>query len=378
MIIKNNKSIDEEWASIKPRGIIKFADELFTYQFKWQTFFWYHICLLHSPSSQIRLIINKKNIEVSKLASIRTSSTKLGMNAFDSVLLGYNSYGQFRDLHIWSRELNDDSILKFQGCNRIRGDVFSWEKWKFPEDQSHMLGHMNTCSDARYGLTDLLASKRLSLTDATIFCGELGGELYYPSSEQDFQEVMTQLRDQNNEGCNFRAYLGLRKGTKSGEIYNPRAEASSKMAGLWSRLWHPLAPNGGDHQTCVAVNLTNHYLDDVSCHSKLCSLCNYKTAPVFSTRGLCEKEDFIKWKFKMSFHHSSGGGRYIFSGFGPTILIFNDTFETFNVIDVLTRQTLAWRRMSIGYPFGRGPWQLMESPCLESGEEKTVILDMSR
>ena len=63
LVIKHDGSIDEEWASIRPSGIVKFNDQLFSYQYTWETFLWHHLCLLYSPLT-VTLRINQEDIPV--------------------------------------------------------------------------------------------------------------------------------------------------------------------------------------------------------------------------------------------------------------------------------------------------------------------------
>ena len=327
LIIDNNGSIDEEWASIRPNSLVKFADQLYTYDFWWETFTWNHICLIYYTNSSLRFLVNMQEVNVTKLDHINSNIPE---NVFvNSILLGVNTYGQFRDLNIWSRPLNDLEIAEYQRCgkNLSEGEIFSWEFGQINRqiNQQQKLGHLlrrktNSCYKEHESFVDLVNQKTMTFSEAAEFCNEIGGEVYVPSSEKEMKEVLDRMKTSSygSDSCGFRAYLGLRKYGQTGALHHPTGGNSAPWC---SHLWHHLAPNGGNYQTCVALNLTNYYLDDVSCNTPLCSLCQYKATSVFSTRGLCEKENPSNWKFKMS---RLPGPRYNFIGFGPTVLIFDD------------------------------------------------------
>ena len=378
LIIRNNKSIDEEWASIRPKRLMKFADQLYTYDFWWETFMWNHICLIFYTNSSLRLVVNMQEVNVTRLDHINSNISE---NVFvNSILLGVNTYGQFRDLHIWSRRLNQFEMAEYQNCgkNLREGEIFSWDSWQTNQQQRR--GHLvrrntNPCSKKYEMFVDLVNQKKMTLAEATKFCNKMGGEVYVPSSEKELKDVLDGIKTSSydREFCGFRAYVGLRKSGQTGALYEPTKGENWTSAAWWSDLWHHLAPNGGDHQTCVALNLTHRYLDDVSCDTPLCSLCQYKSRSVFSTRGFCEKENPRNWQFKMS---NLPGPRYNFIGFGTTVLTFDNQAKTFNISDVFSKKTLAWQKLPTGYPFGKSTWQLEQSLCMDVPGPH--VLDISR
>jgi hypothetical protein len=344
LVVKHKESIDESWALFRPNGLIKFANQLYTYSFNWETFHWHHICLLYASNSSLKLIIDGLSVEVTKLTDIVGEVPK-DIFVSGSLTLGSNTFGQFRDLHIWGRLLDRASLAGWLACKPgEEGDVFSWDGWTSTAPQGRLLqGEPDSCTQASTGFVDLISQRQMTFDESAQFCTDLGGELYVPDSEEELMHVLGQLEGPGYDraACNNRAYIGLRK-QPTGAFYRG---TEGPVAEWLASHWHPLAPNGGSHQPCVVVNLTNHLLDDVACDSLVCSICEYKTRPVFSTRGLCAQEDSIRWKFKLFY---LPGKRYIFFGIGPTAMIYNSSSMAFNVIDIFTRDTLASRTLPTG------------------------------
>ena len=355
VLVTNKNSVSEEWGYIRPNGFIKIADVLYSYTFSWQTYLWYNICILWSFNSSIRLVINRQDVLATNLTNINSSSVLIREQFVSSIVLGRGSYSQIQDFQIWNKVIDNLTLDQFQECNQVEGDIFSWQQWQSTQKRSQHLfqGEEKLCSSPAFtGFTDLIKSVQMSFPDATSFCKKLGGELLVPQNEEELHSLLNKIQLEKVtrlSKCNFGGYTGLRKVPLTKRLV--KELEGTEQSNWWSQFWHPLSPNGGDQQTCVILNLTDPYFDDVSCDIKHCSLCHFKTMPVYSTRGLCEKEDYIRWQFKMS-ETQDRNNRYIFSGLGPTYMMFNTSTKSFEIVDIFTRRTLASKRLETGYPFG--------------------------
>ena len=135
-----------------------------------------------------------------------------------------------------------------------------------------------------------------------------------------------------------------------------------------STLWGRSEPNGKRRENCVG--LSNPYdLFDISCNSKLNTICDMTTAPVFTIRGLCQETNF-DLQYSLTGQLSTGKNpKYKFAG-SDSLLFWDGIKEYWKLVKINDNSSYAINNETgIIYPIGTHPWYFFNDSCVYESEK---------
>ena len=133
---------------------------------------------------------------------------------------------------------------------------------------------------------------------------------------------------------------------------------------LEASLWDLSEPNGHDWENCAY--LEEPKLWDISCDKEACAVCDLRSTPKFTFRGLCLKSVFDQhfgWVGQRW-----GGQRYAFRGFENSLLMFEEQTNRWKLQYNLNMSVYAYfNQTDESYPLGFQTWYFVnDEACLNN------------
>ena len=282
---------------------------------------WNHVCWSYSArTKRTRFYYNGRMIadtqmDNSSIPSIIEESHHISNYAFvigqePDILRGdYNSdqafYGDIAELNIWGTVMGNGEISRIANCEELRkGDVISWNKKKLTiskakiEDVDHSL-FCKQQSDV------VIFPERRSLISAVEVCSSIGGDIVVPKSE-DENKAIYDIAAKYTKNCieakssssniNRFVWIGIQNFQWS-TVQQQNTNLNHENYTNWGQSYlNMMSAYKGELVQCAYVTNAGFWgigMYDECQSYRLCTICSISQTPVFTIKGLSQKEPKI-------------------------------------------------------------------------------------
>ena len=126
-------------------------------------------------------------------------------------------------------------------------------------------------------------------------------------------------------------------------------------------------PNGGETENCLLVSPYNYKMVDFNCNAERWTICHLHEVPKLRMKGFC------------TIRHGDDGfsvnldvirdGRFVLQSLRTYALMWNETYQYWNIIDMSKPEIIAYTNDTTDYPLGKHTWYFIDGKCHDEGKK---------
>ena len=356
---------------------------------------WNHICWSYSGRTKRskfyyngRMVADEQ-IDNGSIPSTIEENHDISNHAFvigqesDSLRGDYNSneafYGNIAELNMWGTVMDNGEISRIANCEGLKkGDIISWNKSKLKISKAKIedIDHSVFCKEQS---DVVIFPERRSLISAVEVCSSVGGEIIVPKSEEENKAVY-KIAAKYTKNCietkssssNIKRFVWI--GMQDFQ-WNPAEQQNiNEKYGNYTN-WGQSTLNymstfKGKLMPCAYVTNAGFWeignTDDVCQSLRLCTICSISQTPIFTIKGLNEKESKIDLNYYLMHNKFHQIDRYESYKGEQKILLKNNEWQ----INVECTTIKLKKGANL---LGRQEWDWYENSCSSKTFRKTNL-----
>ena len=353
---------------------------------------WFHMCWSFSTISGISTFYLDGNRFLED--HINTTENDLAFrgsdNMFNTSLIfgqepdtfrgGYDNkqayLGSVAEFNIWNYTLTDSEISDMGRCKGLpQGNVVSWNESSWIQNaisKKYIVEVSDFCSEkSKY----FIFPEKVRYPEARKLCEIHGGSLALPRSDNEEKEILD-IVSKHQDTClgadSFDKESAIWIGAK---VFNYTWYEIGDLISYES-IGHPLnytkisVKIGNKNAECAYIQSDGSWIEtggDFGCYlTSLCTVCEIKNHPVFTTKGPCDVSD-IDWNFYLDIDEKYRIKRY--EGYKKTDIVYDNEEKRWKITAKAGYRSSFEASLNhndlrvVSHPFGRTNWNYQDTLC---------------
>ncbi|XP_023331567.1 uncharacterized protein LOC111703755 [Eurytemora carolleeae] len=365
-----------------------------------QYYIWRHTCLTYDAYRDTwKLFVDGEKIDSGAFANDRRVEPIRSGGVF---ILGQNQLeqrggydprqtwsGAVTQLNIWDFPMEEYHVENLAKCRSdAYGNVVRWDEayWILGSVDVSKVQQYELCADSRTDSSFFLFPDPFDFKFYNSFCKSLGGEIPFPTSEDNFQEIMDTTENlvsgEIHERCmhasgNVIVWLGITDEYSEGLWVSSFTGEELSFPGYWE-VGRPLK---SDRDNCARTFVDRRWAD-VECKESFCSVCKFGARMNLTMRGLCKRDTKLMEGFFDTEYFISGFKNFkpLWRGLGKSHIFYLPSEKTWKLESLYAKEKFAILGADDTdpnnfFPLGRKTWKVASGICqLEDGAPHQLTL----